>query len=138
MREGTNRLRIGALLLGVGLAFGVAAPALAQTSELPDISVDDDGETTIDTGDLLVIADDPSRIEEVDDRPQNEIFVDDFLSCAGDNGISECTEEILIDIGLEEEDDEVTVDETPYNPIDDEGSEVTTDEIELDSLPEGL
>lgn len=135
MREGTNRLRIGALLLGVGLVFGVAAPALAQ--EVPNIEVGDDNETTIDTGELILTADDPSTIEEVDTRPQNEQFLDAYLSCAEDAGLSECTEEILIDIGLEEEDDEVEEDLTPYNPID-EGSIEVTDEVELDELPEGL
>ena len=39
MREGTNRLRIGALLLGVGLAFSVAVPTLAQ--DVPGIEVDE-------------------------------------------------------------------------------------------------
>jgi hypothetical protein len=137
MREGTNRLRIGALLLGVGLAFGVAAPAFAQSSELPNITVDDDGETTITTDEYLVIADDPSRIEAVDTRTPEEQFVGGFLDCAGDNGISECVEEVLIDIGLEEEDDEVEEDLTPYNPID-EGSIETTDEVELEFGPPGV
>lgn len=134
MREGKFRLQIGALLLGAGLAFSAAVPAFAQ--EVPGASVDDE-ESVIETGDLVITADDPSTIEEVDDRPQSEIFLDAYFDCVEASGISECTEEILIDVGLEEEDDEVEVDNTPYNPID-EGSIETIDEVELDELPEGL
>lgn len=121
MREGKHRLQFGALLLGVGLALGVAAPALAQ--EVPGVTVGDDGETTIETDDYVVVADDPSRIEEPETRTTQEIFTDEFLACVGDIGVSDAVTGVLENVLNEEE---VTVsDDTPYNPID-EGSIVET------------
>lgn len=130
MREGTNRLRIGALLLGVGLAFGVAAPTFAQ--ELPGITVDDDGETSIDTGELVVIADDPSRIEEAETRTTQEIFTADFLACVGDIGVSDSVTGVMENVFNEEEVTES--DETPYNPID-EGSIVVSRVYDCEADP---
>jgi hypothetical protein len=49
-------------------------------------------------------------------------FADDFVGCAAEFGVSDCTEEILEDTGLEDQEETVTVvDNTPFNPID-EGS----------------
>jgi hypothetical protein len=136
MREGTNRLRIGALLLGVGLAFTVAAPALAQ--EVPGISVDegddirDADEVTITTDDYVVTADDPSTIEPVDTRTTQEIFTEDLLDCIGDIGVSDAVTGVLENV-LDEE--EVTEsDLTPFNPID-EGSIVEDRVYDCDADP---
>ena len=121
MREGTNRLRIGALLLGVGLAFSVAAPTFAQTSEADGITVDDDGTTTVETGTAVLEVDDEdgASIGEPDTRSTQEIFTADFLDCVDDIGVSDAVTGVLENV-LDEE--EVTEsDETPYNPID-EGS----------------
>lgn len=131
MREGTNRLRIGALLLGVGLAFGVATPTFAQ--ELPGITVDDDGETTIDTGELVLTADDPSTIEEAETRTTQEIFTADILDCIEDIGLDSSLEAVFENIGLDDE--EVTEDdETPLNPVD-EGSIVESRVNDCDADP---
>ncbi len=51
-----------------------------------------------------------------------DAFAADFLGCTAGFGIGECTEEVLENAGLEEEEGTVVVtDLTPYNPVD-EGS----------------
>jgi hypothetical protein len=121
MREGTNRLRIGALLLGVGLAFSVAVPTLAQTSEADGITVDDDGTTTIETDTAILEVDDEdgASISGPETRTDQEIFTDDFLDCVGDIGVSDAVTGTLENVLNEEETTET--DHTPYNPVD-EGS----------------
>ncbi len=55
-------------------------------------------------------------------QDEEDAFAADFLGCAAGFGVSECTEEVLENAGLEEEEGTVVVtDLTPFNPID-EGS----------------
>jgi hypothetical protein len=132
MREGKFRLQIGALLLGVGLAFATAVPAFAQ--EVPGASVDAD-ESVIETDDLVITADDPSTIEAAETRSDQEVFTDEFLDCVGDIGVSDAVTGVLENVFDEEE---VTVtDETPYNPVD-EGSLVESRVFDCEATPPGV
>ena len=112
MREGKH-LQLGALALGVGLSLGVAAPALAE-----DIySV-----PTPDGSQVAVSSTEQARVDDVVYVDPQVAFTEAFLACQVGDGISDCVEEVMQNIGLEEEVTE-TEDATPYNPIDDEGSE---------------
>lgn len=127
MREGKFRLQIGALILGAGLAFGVAAPAFAEetaSAVTPD-------------GSLIAVADtEQSFVEAIVEVDPQVAFTDAFLGCIGDSGISDCVEEVEENIGLRgDEGDEV--DNTPLNPVD-EGSIEFIDDVDLGVNPPGV
>lgn len=123
MREGKNRLQIGALLLGIGLAFSVAAPVAAEetaSAATPD-------------GSQIAVADtDQSYIGSPDTRSPQEKFTSDFLACVADIGVSDSVtgvmENVFNDTETEDEDD------TPYNPIDD-GSEWESRVYDCEATP---
>jgi hypothetical protein len=121
-------------LLGVGLAFSVAVPTLAQTSEADGITVDDDGTTTIETDTAVLEVDDEdgASISPPETRSTQEIFTADFLDCVGDIGVSDAVTGVLENVLDEEE--VTTTDETPYNPID-EGSLVDERVFDCDADP---
>ena len=60
-----------------------------------------------------------------------EAFGADFVGCIEGAGISGCTEEVLENLGLEEEEGTI-VDLTPFNPVD-EGSIVFVDDVTFGS-----
>lgn len=123
MREGTNRLRIGALLLGVGLAFGVATPTLAEDDSLELIAGDQ----------VLTVDSDGASIGDVDTRTTQEAFTADILDCIADIGLDSSLDAVFENIGLDDE--EVTEeDETPLNPVD-EGSIVESRVNDCDADP---
>ncbi len=60
-------------------------------------------------------------------QDEEDAFAADFLGCAAGFGVSECTEEILENTGLEEEEGTIVVtDATPLNPVDVVGSVTVT------------
>jgi len=104
MRKG-----LGAVVVGLGLALSIALPAAAQDT------------LTLEAGDqVLTVGPDGASIDPVDTRTPQEQFTDAFVACTAESGISDCTEAALAEIGLETVEGE-TVDNTPYNPVD-EGS----------------
>lgn len=123
MREGKNRLQIGALLLGIGLAFSVAAPVAAEetaSAETPD-------------GNWVAVADtEQSYIGAVVDIDPQDAFTADFLACVADIGVSDSVtgvmENVFNDTETEDEDD------TQYNPID-EGSEWESRVYDCEATP---
>ncbi|MDQ3696255.1 MAG: hypothetical protein M3464_21965 [Chloroflexota bacterium] len=107
--------------MGVGLAFGVAAPAFAQdTLELV-------------AGDqVLSVGPEGASIDAVDTRSPQEVFTADFLGCVGDIGVGDAVTGVLENV-LDEE--EVTEsDETPLNPVD-EGSIVESRVFDCEATP---
>ncbi|MDQ3411876.1 MAG: hypothetical protein M3509_07120 [Chloroflexota bacterium] len=127
MREGKFRLQVGALVLGVGLAFGVAAPAIAEETAS---AVTPDGLTR-------AVADtEQSFVEEIVVVDPQVAFTDAFLACQAGFGISDCVDETFENIGLRAEEG-TTVDNTPLNPVD-EGSLEFVDDVDLSANPPGV
>ena len=58
-----------------------------------------------------------------------DVFAADFLGCVADAEIGDCVEEVLENAGLEDEEVGATTDATPFNPVDDEGSVSTADDV---------
>lgn len=126
MREGRLVLRVGALAMGAALAVGLALPAAADhTNTAVAVSPDGSTEAVADSVQSFV-----GEIVEVD--PQ-VAFTDAFLVCAVEFSISDCTEEVLEDLTLEDAEFTV-VDNTPLNPVD-EGSIEEVDDVNLGALP---
>jgi len=127
MREGKFRLQVGALVLGVGLAFGAAVPALALETAS---AVTPDGTTR-------AVADSTqSFVEEIVVVDPQVAFTDAFLACQASFGISDCVDETFENIGLRTEEG-TTVDNTPLNPVD-EGSLEFVDDVDLSANPPGV
>lgn len=124
MREGRLVTRVGALALGAGLVFGMALPAVAQetaSAQAPD-------------SDVRAVADSTqSFVETIVEVDPQVAFTDAFLVCAAEFSISDCTEEVLEDLELEDA-EFTTVDNTPLNPVD-EGSIEEIDDVNLGALP---
>jgi hypothetical protein len=124
MREGKNRLQIGALLLGIGLAFSVAGPVAAEetaSAATPD-------------GSQIAVADtEQSYIGAPDDRTPQEAFTDDLLACVADIGVSDTVTGVMENVLDEEETTEE--DNTEWNPWDDEGSEYDDRVYDCDATP---
>ena len=129
MREGKNRLQIGALLLGVGLSLSVAAPALAQetaSAETPD-------------GGWLAVADSTqSYIAEIVEVDPQTAFSDAFLACEAAFDVDDCVQNVMENAGLETPRYDV-VDNTPLNPNDVASDElVNRNPATVDASPPGL
>ena len=122
---------LGVIALGVALPLAIVMPAAAQD----EVSSSDAGAVVVTEEGLVVDATtNPASIYPVPD-PQ-AAFTAAFLACVeatGDAGV--CTEEVLENIGLEEEGAEDVVDVTPLNPVDVAGSEVVV--VPLDVNPPG-
>ncbi len=125
MREARLLKQVGTLAMGAGLVFGLALPAAAQET----------ASTLNGDGTLNVVADSTlSFIEEVVVVDPQVAFTDAFLECIAAFSIDECTEEVLEDLLLEDQEVGDTVDNTPFNPVD-EGSLETSDDVDLAALP---
>lgn len=126
MREGRLVARVGALVLGAGLVIGMALPAAAQetaSAQAPD-------------SDVRAVADSTqSFVETIVEVDPQEAFTDAFLACVAEFSVGDCTEEVLEDLALEDQEVGETTDNTPLNPVDDEGSLETPDDVELGALP---
>ncbi len=124
MREGKNRLQIGALLLGIGLAFSVAGPVAAEetaSAATPD-------------GSQIAVADtEQSYIGSPETRTDQEIFTDDLLACIADDGVSDTVTAVMENVLNEAETTEE--DDTEWNPWDDEGSEYDERVYDCEATP---
>lgn len=126
MREARLMKQVGALAMGAGLVFGLALPAAAQET----------ASATTPDGEFVAVADSTqSFVAEIVEIDPQEAFTDAFLACIAGASIGDCTEEVLEDLALEDQEVGETVDNTPLNPVD-EGSLETPDDVELDALPE--
>ena len=105
MRELRLGFRVGALLMGVGLAFAVALPAAAEVT----------AEAQSPGADVITVAASPqSYVASANVDPQ-AAFEAAFLACVeATDDAGACTVEVHENLGLEQE--EVVVTPLPYNP----------------------